>query len=400
MPEATQPSTTPELPPAVSIVAKITSEQLKKKTEEHVLNLVEQGMHVVKMRSSLDLLMTRYHIGKSYMSMVADWYGELSWWTRFGTGVALTVSVALIGAVFNLGLLCAALTISIYCTASFFLLNHYNTSSARDQQLCDDIVEMETILGESIDLLNTTGDQLKDVLGSLATANVNLTEEAAKFETQISLLTQQILNFTVTVVQLGATKDGLLLTQGELDHLIKQVSDDLKMTYTSMVEKSVVLDNMGKKLAETHLNIINNTEKMTGIEEKFKQNLHDLCLLEEGIQEQLVILTDNVSEDKRKREEMAAELRLLVDATLKLNANTNEVIKLAEDGILSTASALEEYDRRAQVMDAEDQLIALEIENQDKENNELLARIDAQLAAHKTKKIPPVIVEPRGFSFG
>ena len=210
MPEDIKEPVRPELPSLEGMIAKMTAKQLKKKAEEQFLNLLKQGRHIISMQSNLDILMKRYHVGKSYLSSVVDWYGNMSWWTQLWTSITFVAASALIGAVFNLGALCALLSIGIYYAASFFLLNHYDTTSFRDKRFCDDIVEMEKTLGSSIEALNILGDNLKDVFVSLANEQCVLSEESVNFEEQITVLSQQVLHFMETVNHLGSTEDGLL----------------------------------------------------------------------------------------------------------------------------------------------------------------------------------------------
>ena len=389
IPEKIMTSVASASPSGVGMIAERTTLQLKNAAEKQFTRLIEQGKNIITMQSNLDLLMKRYHVGKSYMSMAVDWYGESMWWTQLGMGIMFVATGALFGAIFSVSALCAILAIGVYSAASFLLLNHYETTLVRDKRFCDDIVDMEKTLGESITSLNTIGQNLNDVLESLSSENSRLAADTTTFEEQIDVLRKQVLGFIGTVNQLGTTNEELRLTNSALNDTVNEASLCLKAAHADLAEKSLQLDELSAQLVGAHIRVMDSTSSMAEIDVKFQQNLQDLCSLEQDIQEHVAILKSNGHEDNRKRDEMTAKLGVLVDATLESNKTTEIVLTRADDCISSTTLLLEEHKRQQYLMDIEDQEIAEEMARQEKDNEILFAQLNAQKAApNKRKSLP------------
>ena len=314
-------------------LAQMAATELKNKAEAQLAHLIAQGKSMMKMQSNLDLLMGRYHVGKSYMSQVVDWYAEMWWWRRMVVGVGFVAGSALVGSIFNLGALCAVLAIGFCYAANFFLLNHYEATSVRDERFCNDIVEMEKKLGDSIDSLNLIGDKLKDVLTSLASENGHLSAEVVTFQEQITSLSQQVLHFMEIVNQLDDTKEGLSTTNDALEHTIQYVQGALTTTFATVAEQSVALDGVIKNLLKIQETVHASTEKMM------------------------------------------ADQHVLFDPTFGNNGTIDSVIV-----------QVEAYQQVRGLIETENEKRAAELDRQKKESHEVLAWVNQLLVSKNTKK--------------
>jgi hypothetical protein len=356
----------PETPSLVGLAVRLTASQVTQTAKEQCANLTAQTKNIITTQSNLDILRKRYNIGRSYFSNLADWYGNLSWWKKLGMGITVLVAAAgalAVGALAGVavGVLCASFIIAFYVFTSYLLQNHYKLTSVRDQRFCDDIVEMEALLGDSVRSMNAIGREFDAALELLASENVKLAKDIETFEAQISVFSDQVLNLTQTITQLRATNDSLALMHQEL----LNVNQSFEKTHVAIDEHSAMLDGASRDLVDTSRNLADGVERMRTIDKNFEKNQLEIEHLHETVRKHIAILTLHANEDRIRRDKLCQSFQDSGEAKPEVDANFDQTMEMYRD-----------LDKRMDQLFLNEDARCLEIEKSIAESTRVLAWIE------------------------
>ncbi len=175
--------------------ASTSTADLKTEAEAQLKRLLHQGKHIGKLQSNLDIIMQRHRVERSYLSLIAEWYGSKPLWIKVSLNISIAATAAAIGAIFNLAAVLGAVVGTLYLAITYLLQNDHDITVARDKRLKEDIQQMEEELASTVEHLSELEDSLKAVFTSLYELNCHMADDIQSFEEKITELQENINRF-------------------------------------------------------------------------------------------------------------------------------------------------------------------------------------------------------------
>ena len=251
----------------------------------------------------------------------------------------------------------------------------------RDKRFCDDIVEMEQTLANSIMSINGRHKKLNEVLVLLCKQNICLADDATLFEAQIAKLTNQVNLFMKTIEELSETKNALQMAHDKVCDTLTQAGQCLETVQTGMRDNSMELHDFSVNLFGAHQNIIASTNRMAEMDEEYHQLLFSLRALEESLQTAVAIYQTNVAGDTLKREQITAALCVSVGEKPNTYENTDAAIDSSREFLAHIDSEIERHQKYCALMVMDDHGTQTDRSREKKNPEKSIAR--APLEAHR-----------------
>ena len=321
------------------------------------------GQQKLPNQPNLHLLMTRYNLEKSRFSQFTEWYCEMPFYQRFFGAVLFVAASALVGAVFNLAAVFSILAIGIHYIATAILMEHYTITAQRDERFCEDIINMEKKLAESIHVLVDVAKKVNDILIALREKNSLSADNIKLFEAKILAFNNQVTSLLGVTIQLEGAKDVLIRENEKITAQFQKACGELEKASFENTSQSVALSAITSKLGETNQTLCSKSHELTTICEQFQLNLTALA---KQVPETRAAKGEPIVTNPSESEKETMELRM----------NTDRI--LAEsDALLAKIKSHDESRPLHQ--------------NQPEEINTaaLLARVTAQLQAIESRKFSP-----------
>ena len=293
----------------------------------------QQKSHIIHLQSHLDMIMENVMQEHSFISLVAQWYGSKSWWSKVYLGLSLAAISAVIGAVFNLALTYTALTSAVYVSLSYVFQNDYAVTIARNSRLRRDIQRMEAGLAASLQHVSELEQALTRVLTSIIELNNQMQGDIERFTQQIMILEAQVQQFSevissleksnasfshihaVAQAQFENTRRSLSVTKQQLS----AESDELKVIHAhfDMTQQKIQADH--GTLMHVSDSLIDNTQRMHECSHTLKMlipKLQDQCTKNELVQAVLLEKLSSSVEKTLENQSLSSEMVGRAEATL------------------------------------------------------------------------------------
>ncbi len=218
-------------------------QKLKELTEQEINKLNSQRLTIESVHSNLDLLLKRYDLEKSYFSQISTWYGAKPWWVK----ILLFILIAAIGA--GIGFLChmpitiILITSSVYIFFAFFFINHYDIHQKQTKSLCEDIIELEKSLTNTINHFNELSNNLKKMLINCHEFSAQMLTDIQCLQENVNILTQQVGKYELIISELEDTEKSLIQTT-------QKVKENLIDGDNHYKECSAILQNQASQISE------------------------------------------------------------------------------------------------------------------------------------------------------
>lgn len=263
-----------------STVAQKTAETLITNAKSQLNHLFEQKNQFIEMKSSLDGLIQRYNLNNSYLNQAAFWYGNKSWFNKFGTGALFVAASALIGAVIQLSALFTVLALTLHYAVTFILKNHYEATASQQLMLAEDINKIEARVNVSINAFNKAQIELKQTLKLLSQHNIDMAENAAALETQITTLNEQNSQFKDAIAQLEQLTNSLLANLRAINGGIQKAGDDLQSINNELTQQTLKINGIKNKLSDHEKSVGSRADALVTLNGEWLKNLKQLENLE------------------------------------------------------------------------------------------------------------------------
>ena len=249
----------PEINPILSL------DELRKQANIQLKKFANQERCVQEYKSTLGLLLKRYHANESKIGKLAFWYGNLYWPIQISLMSAVVLVVSVIGVLLNISLLLGFLTSCIGCVVHYLLVDYYNTHNTWKDEFAEDIMNFEKGIIETIQHITAIEDQLKIVLSSSCSMNLEQVDDLSSFKVQISALQAQIEYMKTIILDLEQTKlifeQELTKFKGFFEKKYVEFSDLNQSTHLDT--KS--LNQTGENIKETSISISKDEETLSAM---------------------------------------------------------------------------------------------------------------------------------------
>lgn len=249
----------------------LTINQLKFTTDKELERIYSQKRVVEETQSNLDLLLKRYNIEKSYFGSVAEWYGSKAWWIKIFIGLAITAIGAALGVLCHAPIIIAIVATVIYLFFTFLFIDHYNVTHKQTKLLCEDILELEKSLGETIKHYNELGERLQKIFESLYQMNTQMSSDLQQFETQISTLRMQIEQYNKIIDNLSQSEKKIVVSSEIIAEKLNHMATDY-VSYRQILEQSSDnLISMTEQVSQVNINLRDQTESLRIVQQHYHQ---------------------------------------------------------------------------------------------------------------------------------
>ncbi|MDP3705302.1 MAG: hypothetical protein Q8R24_05275 [Legionellaceae bacterium] len=356
-----------------------TIETLQRTATEQLNRLLQQERTMDSLHSNLDLLMKRYNIEKSYFSAASDWYGELSWWIKLLLGVVFAGIGAGIGALCNMPILMCCILVVIYLAMVFLFMNHYSLSEKRNKRLCEDIIEIEKSLAETIEHLCALEASLKKVMISLCEINVQTTQDLKQFEEQLRDLNEKLGQYSLVIQTLTEAKDSLVTSTSKINTDLLEAQASYLTYQNTLSEKSQSLHLATLNIHETNHALLNSNEKLDAVSTQFHHHTKRLIQVTENMRQVVSVLKEYICKAQNMNDELYDKQEASIDSTLSLNDNIDDFLSHTHSTVSKALSQMDEYDQTEVVnYDVANELSA-KIRQITEDNNNRFSRIEMLL---------------------
>lgn len=343
-------------------------DNLERTATEQLNRLLQQERTMDTLHSNLDLLMKRYNIEKSYFSTASDWYGELSWWIKLLLGLVFAGIGAGIGAIFNMPIVMCCVLAGLYLFTAFLFMNHYTLSEKRNKQLCEDIIEMEKSLAETIEHLSALEASLKKVMISLCKMNGQMTQDLKQLEEQLSDLNETLNTYSNIIQTLTEAKDLLVTSTSKINTDLAEANSSYHSCHNTLLQSSNLLNLVTNNIGETNSALLNGNRKLDTVSIQFHQHTEQLTHVTESMSKIVLTLKTHIDEDQNMREVLNDKLTSSIDTTLQISENTDDLLLHSKLTISEALIRLDEYDKNKAVNDEYTNDLSAEIRQITEEN--------------------------------
>lgn len=344
MPQETTTDNPSLMEQAASAVAQKTVDIMKSEANELLQQLLGHEKHIGKLHSSLDILMKRFFVEKSFFDRASEWYGDKPWWNKTLTAVSFVGISALAGAVFNLAALFTLIAVGAYALSHSLLNEHHTITNSRTARFCTDITEMEHDLEAEVEQLRGIETRLTDILISLCEEQQRLSEGNAELEETVSEFQAKTAGLIATIEQLGKTKDGLLSSNQQLKEQLDTFQHKFESTDDMLRQNVIEMGSLNQQLLDTESKLAGRDKDLEGIHTEYQKRLAKLTELEALFNEQLSILTTSI-EQRRERSVCHQEAALEPTGTFDDLDEFDRLIAAAEENTRRSAMAREDGDQ-------------------------------------------------------
>ena len=299
---------------------------------------------IIELQSSLELLMQRYEFDKSYLDKAAEWYAKSAWWyEKAGILLLLSSSSTVVGLTIGVAMapVFALLAIGIYFASTFLLMEHYNTTTRRDNRVREHFSNREAAMTDAIALLESAEQQVESIIIALCELNIKSADKLHSFEEQISLLKRQTTNYLATAQKLEQATESIVRDNEIIATHLKAANIELKKSQPDMDKQPPVLSSVINTLNENNAALSETNDDFVGVSKKMQANVTALTQLVVGFQEQLAGLKKHVEEN----DQTSVKLQASVNETLDTNINIDNLMTESDHAILNAASALDAFDK-------------------------------------------------------
>jgi len=271
--------------------------QLKQTAEDQLNRLLQQERTMSSLHSNLDLLMKRYELEKSYFSHAADWYGTKPWWGKILLGLILIGVGAGIGAIFHIPIAIGCLMACLYLISGYFLMNHYTLSEKRNKRICEDIVEMEKSLAESIEHLSALEASLKKVMISLCKMNSQMADNLQHLEKQLHIMKIQLDKYTQAIQALSDTKDLIMTNANTINTELANADHHYKTCHDTLSHETSAINHLQSAITGTNQALLADHEKLNQVCDQFHQTAINLSRVTTLMQDAMTTLKTHLNHD-------------------------------------------------------------------------------------------------------
>jgi len=290
-----------DIDPFADSMARRTANVLIQQTEARIKQLFALQKNINERQSSVDILMKRYFIEKSFLDKVADGYGQRTGWGKVVYGSVFIGVITLVGAIFSLAAFFAVAAIVIFSTAAVILQNHHDIATSRNERFCKDIVERETASQREVAQLSEIEDKLNGVLVNLGLAQLRLLEDNTKFELTIEALKEQVASVKVTLHELEEIKNTLFESNQHLAQQFESAHLALLSAQEELHEKSLQMDALNEEFKTMQAKLSDGSSDLEEIHLAYQRRLVELAALETGFDTQLSLLTTSIEQNRSTR---------------------------------------------------------------------------------------------------
>ena len=321
-----------------------TPEYFKNEAMKKIEELQAPRKAIIELQSSLELIMQRYEFDKSYLDKAAEWYAKTAWWyEKAGIILLLSSSGALVGLTIGAAVapVFALLAIGIYYAGTFLLMEHYNTTTRRDNRLREHFSKREEAMTDAITLLESAEQQVEAIIIALCELNIKSADKLESFEDQISSLNIQTTNYLNTVHKLETATDSIVRDNEIIASHLQAAGIEVEKARPDIEQEPGSLHSVINSLEENNAALSETSDDFVDVSKKMQTNVTSLATLVVGFQEQLIVLQKRVAE----KEEVSERLHASMDETLNIHSHTDGLMRESDDAILNAEIALHEFDK-------------------------------------------------------
>lgn len=269
---------------------------LRENALKQLQSMQSQGKTLITVKSNLDLLMARYDVGKGLFSRAADWYGARPWWVKIILGV-MTIALAIgLGLLIHMPFALGFSVSGLYLFLSYLFINHYTITQKRTRRLCEDVLEMERTLNDSVVHFQSLSDGLKKTMLALCELNAQMTEHLETLDTQNQRFQQQVSDYEKTIQSLIQTKT---IFYEQIEKLKQQLHDAdalFQVTHQTLLSESESLALTTKCLSTTTQDFEKNDMALKDAVDELHQTTHQIEQCYEAFQPILVSLSERMAQ--------------------------------------------------------------------------------------------------------
>ena len=198
-------------PFAISITVN-PMQQLQQLTQQELDKLQRNKQTMQTVHSNLDLLIKRYNLEKSYFGQAASWYGAKPWWVKLILLIFIAGVFAAIGMLCHLPITLALVSSAIYISLAFFLINHHQVTVKQTKLLCEDILELEKSLTETINHFNELSNSLQTITKSMHELNSQFLDDMQSLQNSVAELNKQVKHYKQLISELKTAQQTISLS--------------------------------------------------------------------------------------------------------------------------------------------------------------------------------------------
>lgn len=321
-----------------------TSEYFKNEAMKKIEELQVPRKAIIELKSSLALIMERNESDKSYLDKAAEWYAKTAWWhAKAGLILLMSSSGAFVGLTIGAAMapVFALLAIGIYYAGTFLLMEHYNTTTRRDNRLREHFSEREEAMTDAITLLESAEQHVEAIIIALCELNIKSADKLKSFEDHLSSLSIQTTDYLNAVHKLETATDSIVRDNEIIASHLQAAGIDATKSRPDIEQEPVLLHSVIKSLEEKNAALSGTSDDFVGVSKQMQTNATSLAALVVGFQEQLTVLQRRVIEKKGSSDELSTPM----DETLKIRSNTDGLMTESDDAILNAEFALHEFDK-------------------------------------------------------
>ena len=224
-------------------------QKLQQLTEQELEKLQHHKQTMQTVHSNLDLLVKRYNLEKSYFGQAASWYGAKPWWVKLILLIFIAGLSAAIGMLCNLPITLALISSAIYVFIAFFFVNHHQVTIKQTKLLCEDILELEKSLTETINHFNEISNSLKAITKSMHELNKQFLMDMQNLQTCVDELNKQVKHYKHLIKELQTAQESIISstkkTSENLDAGREQYQQCCGLISTQSQELNIICQAIG-----------------------------------------------------------------------------------------------------------------------------------------------------------
>lgn len=357
----TTPSSTSFVNEPTDYMADKTAEYVKSEAFKQVEKFLAPQKSIIKIKSSLTLLMGRYNKERSYLAALVDGYGQASWLEKATVGLAFLALGTIIGALVQLTAVLAILASCLYLVMHFFIMDEFNIKTARETQLAADMKAQEKSLEQTAETLNECIKEMDALSQQTHAHNLQFASDISRLEKQISAFETQIATYKLATTDLKAAKDELEKINETLKVDLNETRLSLQTTIDKLNAQITSLNSNTEKLDTTNADLLERNDELARINQKLQASLATMTGFEARCEELVSAFEARNIEDAEISESIRASV-----------SDTIACIRSAEDTMKESDRVCEElHQQRLRFFPPGSEI----------DTDALIARVDAQIAA-------------------
>lgn len=312
-------------------------QKLKELTDREINRLNNERRTMQEAHSNLDLLLKRYNLEKSYFSQISNWYGSKAWWVKILLFILLVAISVGVGFLCHAPITFVSITAASYMFFAFFFINHYKITQQQTQRLCEDIIELEKTLHETIKHFNDLSNSLNLIMISSHELNAQMLNETQSLQENIKILNEQIEKYKLIIDDLTVVKESLINTT-------TKVKENLSTGDKQYQECSIILKDQSSQIISvcdsikiSQESLKNDSQELLDMIDKY-QNATTKIYEATNIMQNIITNFNNDQKVLINKNQTTAENDVYYDEELsKLNFNTCENSNSISEKILEEA---------------------------------------------------------------